>query len=81
MVIDRHGHLDILINQAGTTVDKTIAKMSDDDWQRVLSVNLSGPFYLGDSKVRSISSSDFSRISTLRAFPLTVIGNSSTTCT
>src|ERR671939_1012752 len=45
-VIERHGRLDILVNNAGITSDKTILKMSDEDWQRVLDVNPSGAFYL-----------------------------------
>jgi NAD(P)-dependent dehydrogenase (short-subunit alcohol dehydrogenase family) len=45
-VIDQHGHLDILINNAGVTVDKPVWKMSKDDWHRVVHVNLSGSFYM-----------------------------------
>jgi NAD(P)-dependent dehydrogenase (short-subunit alcohol dehydrogenase family) len=45
-VIDEHGRLDILINNAGVTVDKPIWKMSVEDWHKVLRVNLSGAFYM-----------------------------------
>ena len=45
-VIDEHGRLDILINNAGITIDKTVATMTDDDWHNVLAVNLSGAFFL-----------------------------------
>jgi NAD(P)-dependent dehydrogenase (short-subunit alcohol dehydrogenase family) len=45
-VIDEHGRLDILINNAGITIDKTVAAMTEDDWQNVLAVNLSGAFFL-----------------------------------
>ena len=45
-VIDEHGRLDILINNAGITIDKTVAAMTDDDWHNVLAVNLSGAFFL-----------------------------------
>jgi NAD(P)-dependent dehydrogenase (short-subunit alcohol dehydrogenase family) len=45
-VLDRHGRLDILVNNAGITNDKTVFKMSDDDWHKVLDVNLSGAFFL-----------------------------------
>jgi NAD(P)-dependent dehydrogenase (short-subunit alcohol dehydrogenase family) len=45
-VIDHHGRLDILVNNAGITSDKTIFKMTDDDWFKVLSVNLSGAFFM-----------------------------------
>ena len=45
-VIDQHGRLDILVNNAGITNDKPVLKMSADDWNKVLSVNLSGAFYM-----------------------------------
>jgi len=45
-VIDRHGRLDVLVNNAGITIDRTVAKMSDEDWQRVIAVNLSGAFFM-----------------------------------
>ncbi|MEA2278104.1 MAG: 3-oxoacyl-[acyl-carrier protein] reductase [Solirubrobacteraceae bacterium] len=45
-VIDHHGRLDILVNNAGITSDKTLFKMTDEDWYRVLAVNLSGAFFM-----------------------------------
>ena len=45
-VIDHHGRLDILVNNAGITSDKTIFKMTDEDWYKVLAVNLSGAFFM-----------------------------------
>ncbi|MFZ0384848.1 MAG: beta-ketoacyl-ACP reductase [Solirubrobacteraceae bacterium] len=48
-VIDRHGRLDILVNNAGITIDKTVLKMSDEDWFRVIAVNLSGAFFMAQS--------------------------------
>jgi len=45
-VIDEHERLDILINNAGITIDKTVVAMTDDDWHNVLAVNLSGAFFL-----------------------------------
>ena len=43
-VIEQHGRLDILVNNAGITIDKTVLKLTDDDWHKVLAVNLSGAF-------------------------------------
>ena len=45
-VLDTHGRLDILVNNAGITVDKTVRKMTPEEWDRVIQVNLSGAFYL-----------------------------------
>ncbi len=38
------GHIDILVNNAGITRDKLIMRMSEDDWDAVLAVNLKGAF-------------------------------------
>ncbi len=45
-VLETHGRLDILVNNAGITADKTVRRMTADDWDRVVQVNLSGAFYL-----------------------------------
>src|SRR5258706_8735161 len=41
----KFGGLDFLVNNAGILRDRTIKKMSDAEWQSVLSVNLDGAFH------------------------------------
>jgi 3-oxoacyl-[acyl-carrier protein] reductase len=48
-VIDLHGRLDIMVSNAGITIDKTVAEMTDDEWNKVLAVNLSGTFFLAQA--------------------------------
>lgn len=48
-VIDQHGRLDILVNNAGITIDKTVLKLTDEDWQKVIGVNLSGAFFMSQA--------------------------------
>jgi acetoacetyl-CoA reductase/3-oxoacyl-[acyl-carrier protein] reductase len=45
-VLEEHGRLDILVNNAGITADKPFLKMSAEDWDKVIRVNLSGAFYM-----------------------------------
>jgi len=48
-VIDQHGRLDILVNNAGITIDRIVHKMTDEDWQKVIAINLSGAFFLAQA--------------------------------
>ena len=38
------GRLDILVNNAGITQDRTLAKMTKEEWQRVIDIDLTGVF-------------------------------------
>lgn len=38
------GKIDILVNNAGINIDKLFVKMSNEDWNKVISVNLTGVF-------------------------------------
>jgi acetoacetyl-CoA reductase len=43
-VMETFGRVDYLVNNAGITIDKTVRKMTVEDWHQVLDVNLSGGF-------------------------------------
>ncbi len=45
-VLAHHGGIDVLVNNAGITADKMVHKMTADEWDRVIQVNLSGTFYI-----------------------------------
>jgi NAD(P)-dependent dehydrogenase (short-subunit alcohol dehydrogenase family) len=61
-VIAHHGRLDILVNNAGITIDKTVAKMTDEDWHRVISINLSGAFFLAQAALEHMMERGSGRI-------------------
>lgn len=44
-VVRQFGSLDILVNNAGITRDSSIRKMTDEQWESVMRVNLFGTFY------------------------------------
>ena len=43
-ILDKFGKIDILVNNAGITKDNLLIRMSDDEWDRVIAVNLKGSF-------------------------------------
>jgi NAD(P)-dependent dehydrogenase (short-subunit alcohol dehydrogenase family) len=43
-VVERHGRLDVLVCSAAIETRSSVVECTDDDWQRVLDVNLKGPF-------------------------------------
>src|SRR5579862_264554 len=43
-LMERHGRLDALVCSAAVETRASVVDCSDDDWQRVLDVNLKGPF-------------------------------------
>jgi acetoacetyl-CoA reductase len=71
-VLDRHGQLDILVNNAGITVDKTVRKMTSEEWDHVIHVNLSGAFYLSKAILQHMLDNGYGRIVNISS----VIGSS-----
>ncbi|MBU0699718.1 3-oxoacyl-[acyl-carrier-protein] reductase [bacterium] len=43
-ILDKFGKIDILVNNAGITRDGLLMRMKDEDWQRVIDINLTGSF-------------------------------------
>lgn len=61
-VEEKMGQIDILVNNAGLTRDNLFIRMSDEDWQLVLDVNLSAGFKLAKAAVRGMMKRRFGRI-------------------
>ena len=52
VVVEATGGLDVLVNNAGVSRDNLVLRMKDEEWQRVLAVDLSGAFYCSRAALR-----------------------------
>lgn len=59
------GGLDILVNNAGITRDRTLRKLSAEDWQAVLNVNLTGAFNCTRAALEPMLEAGYGRIISL----------------
>lgn len=61
-VLEQHGQLDILVNNAAMTMDRTVRKMTPAEWDQVVRVNLSGAFYLSRALLQQMLERRYGRI-------------------
>ena len=54
-ILERFGQIDILVNNAGIARDKLILRMTEEDWDAVLDVNLKGTFNCTKAVIRHMS--------------------------
>jgi len=67
-VIDRWGHLDILVNNAGITRDKSLKKLTDDDWNEVIDTNLNSVYYCTSAAMKAMCDQKFGRIVNISSY-------------
>lgn len=61
-VLERWGRLDILVNNAGITRDRSIRKMTDEDWLEVIQTNLNSVFYCTTAAMQPMIEQKYGRI-------------------
>jgi 3-oxoacyl-[acyl-carrier protein] reductase len=61
-IVSEFGSLDILVNNAGITRDKLMMQMNEEDFDKVISVNLRAAFLATSTSVRSMVRNKFGRI-------------------
>ena len=62
-----HGAIDILINNAGLSLDAPFLEISEEAWDRVMDVNLKGPFLLSQAIGRHMVEAGYGRIINISA--------------
>ena len=56
------GGLDILINNAGTNLDNLSLRMKDDEWKKVIDINLTSTFLLSKYAIKTMLKNKFGRV-------------------
>lgn len=60
--INEYGRIDILINNAGITRDRTFRKLSEADWNEVINVNLNSIYHTTSAVINTMLEQKFGRI-------------------
>jgi len=55
LVSDLHGRCDILVNSAGIWIEKPTTEMSEDEFDRLMGVNLKGPYFMCRAALRHMT--------------------------
>ncbi|MCG7344944.1 3-oxoacyl-[acyl-carrier-protein] reductase [Sporosarcina sp. ACRSL] len=61
-VIKRYGKIDILINNAGITRDRTFRKLTSEEWKEVIDVNLNSVFFTTSEVINHMLEQNYGRI-------------------
>jgi NAD(P)-dependent dehydrogenase (short-subunit alcohol dehydrogenase family) len=67
-LLDLYGRIDVLVNNAGITRDRSIRKMTDTDWLEVIETNLNSIFYCTSAAVPSMIEHKYGRIVNVASF-------------
>jgi 3-oxoacyl-[acyl-carrier protein] reductase len=72
--VEAYGHIDILVNNAGITRDQLLLRMSEEDWDRVININLKSVYLCTRAVIRPMTSQRWGRIINM-ASVVGIVGN------
>ncbi|WP_252314445.1 SDR family NAD(P)-dependent oxidoreductase [Sinobaca sp. H24] len=61
-IIDNHGRIDVLINNAGTAAYGSVEEISEEDWDHVFATNLKSAFLMTQAVVPHMKKANYGRI-------------------
>ena len=67
-VLQQWGRLDILVNNAGITRDKSLRKLTDEDWTEVINTNLNSVYYCTSAAVKGMCDQKYGRVVNISSF-------------
>lgn len=73
-IFNEHAKIDILVNNAGITSDRLLLRMTQEDWQRVIDINLTGTFLMTRAIMKYMIKQRYGRIINI-ASVVGLIGN------
>ena len=67
-VIEQYGHLDILVNNAGITRDRSMRKLTDEDWLTVINTNLNSVYWCTTAAMPKMIEQKFGRVINISSY-------------
>jgi len=67
-IVDTWGRLDVLVNNAGITRDRSMRKLTDDDWTSVINTNLNSVYWCTSAAMPFMIEQKFGRIINLSSY-------------
>ncbi len=67
-VLDHFHHVDVLVNNAGITRDRSFRKMTDEEWLEVIDTNLNSVFYCTSAVLPAMIERNYGRIVNIASF-------------
>lgn len=74
-VVSKWGKVDILVNNAGITMDGMLMRMTDEQWDRVININLKGTFLFTRAVSRPMMKARYGRIVNMASISGLYMGN------
>jgi acetoacetyl-CoA reductase len=66
--IEAYGRVDVLVNNAGINIDKTLKKLTVEDWNKVIQVDLNSAFYTVHAALPHMMEQEYGRIVNMSSF-------------
>ena len=61
-VVEHYGKLDILVHSAGVGIEKSFLETTEEEWRRLIDIDLSGNFYCAQAAARKMVENQYGRI-------------------